>query len=233
MPTLTRIASFAGCFLLALLCCRAADTNRVMVTVSKKTIGKLGGKTAPVQTLAVSVTNQSIRALPAGEIQWTAVLRKYGTELLKYSGKVELPPLVSFKSAEIPCGSFDVETRLGLTGVERDRIDYEIAILHGGKETYRTASVSNFSALAEKAQSMTNEAGADGPKVAKIPAEPAPKKPKDGMPSPPAIIGAEKMPPQKPTIPVAEIKPFAEPPPVPQQKFDFFNLGGKKAPEAK
>ena len=184
-----------------------------------------------MQTLVVSVTNQSIRALPAGEIHWTAVVRKYGSELLKHSGKAELPPLVSFKAAEISCGSFDVGTRLGLTGVERDRIDYEIAILHGGKETCRTASVTNFAALAEKAQSMNNEAGADEPKVAKIPEEPAPKKPEN--PIQPAIIGAEKMPPQRPALPVAEIKPAAEPPPVPQQKFDFFNLGGKKGPEAK
>ena len=240
MPMLTRIATIAGCFLLSLLCCRAAETNRVMVTVNKKTIGRAGGKTAPgeepsrLQTLVVSVTNQSIRALPAGEIQWAAVIRKPGTEALKYSGKGELPPLVSFKSAEISCGSFDVESRVGSTGVERDRIDYEIAILHGGKETYRTASVTNFAALAEKAQAVTNDAGADEPKAAKNPDEPAPKKRKAEKPGQPAIIGAEKMPPQKPAIPVAEIKPAVEPPPpVPQQKFDFFNLDGRKLPAAK
>jgi hypothetical protein len=239
MPILMRFASIAGCLLLSLVCCGAAEGKRVLVTVNKRTIGRVGGKTVAgeeasrLQTLVVSVTNQSIRALPAGEVQWTAVVRKSGSDSLKYSGKGELPPLVSFKSAEVSCGPFDVESRVAATGIERDRIDYEIAILHEGKETYRTASVSNFAALAEKAQSVTNEAPADEPKVAKIPEDPVPKTPKEEKPAQPAIIGAEKMPHQKPAIPVAETKLPVEPPPVPQQKFDFFNLDGKRPPAAK
>ena len=60
-----------------------------------------------------------------------------------------------------------------------------------------------------------------------------PKKPADEKPAPPAIIGAEKMPPQKPALPAAEITRPADELPPRQQPFDFFNLGGKKAPAAK
>ena len=211
----------------------------MLITVGKKTIGKsadkagAGAQPSRVQTLAVSVTNKSVRALPAGVIQWTAVVRKSDGEMLKYSGKGEVPPLLSFKSAEISCGSFDVDGRRSQTGIEHDRIDYDIAILHNGKETYRSVSVSNFDALAERATTTTDDERHFGKMGGKPDGRPR-RMPMDEKPAEPAIIGAEKMPPQKPAQPVAEIaKPAAEAPPVPQQKFDFFNLGGKKAPGAK
>lgn len=243
MLRLPLLAGIAGCFLLSVLCCQAEDAPRIFVTVVKKTAGKgtdrvIGGedRNRP-QELAVTVTNQSMRSLPAGVVQWSIVVRKSYGSSWKHSGKKELPPLLSFKSAEVTCGSFDVESRRHSSGNERDRIEYEIVILHGGKESYRTASVSNFAALAEKAESSDDE-WRDFGRMGKEFRERMRRMPSDEKPAEPAIIGAEKMPPQKPVVAVADIsrasaKTDSENPPVPQQKFDFFNLAGKTAPDSK
>ena len=138
-----------------------------------------------------------------------------------------LKPIRSFQSAEIPCGSFEIDSRQGLTGIERDRIDYEVVLLHGEKESARAVSVSNFAALAEKAVATTWEADELVPKAAKPPEEPAVKKPTGEKPAVTDGLSAEPMAPRKPGAGAAEF------PPVPQQKFDFFNLGGKKTPDPK
>lgn len=236
MLRLPRLAGFAGCLLLSLPCGHADDAPRISVAVVKKTAGKgmdrvIGGEDrSRPQELAVTVTNQSMRSLPAGVVQWSIVVRKSYGSSWKHSGKKELPPLLSFKSAEVTCGSFDVESRRYSSGTERDRIEYEIVILHGGKESYRTASVSNFAALAEKAESSDDE-WVDFGRMGKDFGERMRRMPADEKPAEPRIIGAEKIPPQKPVVPAA--KPDAENPPLPQQKFDFFNLAGKTAPDSK
>ncbi|MEO6784867.1 MAG: hypothetical protein ABI318_01935 [Chthoniobacteraceae bacterium] len=239
MPRLTRIAEIAACLLLSALGCMADDMPRVSLTVSKRTIVQPTAKTPAgaekgrVQALIVLVENSSSHSLPEGQIRWTAVVRKAGGGSLKYTGTEVLKPLRSFQSAEIQCGAFEIDSRLGATAVERDRIDYDLVLLHNEKESARTFSVSNFAALAEKAEPVTREPDAAAPKVANNEEDPVPGKRKRELPAAAAIIGAEKIPPQKPAMPVAEIaKPVEEPPPVPQQKFDFFNLGGKKAPAA-
>jgi hypothetical protein len=223
-----------------------AEPSRMLVTVSKKTISKTSDKSSSGsdrnrrQTLAVSVTNQSVQSLPAGVIRWTAVVRKPYSELLKYSGKSDLPALPSFKMAEVQCGAFNVKTRQSDSGTENDRVEYEIAILHDGKETYHTTSVSNFAVLAEKAEEMHDEDGAagNGENNRNDQDDNKSRKRREMRPEEPAIIGAEKMPAQKPETPVAEIAPAAPatmtaPPVVPHKAFDFFNLRGKSSPSAK
>lgn len=223
------------CLLLPALCCMGEDKPRVSLTVSKRTIVQPTEKTAAgdekgrVQALSVVAENLSSRALPAGSLRWTVVVKKVSGGLLKYSGTEVLKPLRSFQSAEIQCGAFDIESRPGATAIERDRLDYELVLLHNERETTRTVSTASFAVLAEKAQPVVAEP--DPAKVAKNDSDAAGKIPK---PADPAGASVEKMPPPKPTPAVAEIvKPADEPPPVPQQAFDFFNLSGKKAPAAK
>ena len=92
----------AVCLLLSPSVSLADDASRLLVTVTKKTLAKIPGKVLPgdepnrMQTLAVAVTNQSVRPLPAGTIQWTVLLRKHSGDVLRQSGKGDLPPLVSF-----------------------------------------------------------------------------------------------------------------------------------------
>jgi hypothetical protein len=232
------IALSAALLMPAMSCMAADDSPRLQVTVSKKTIvrpasrGVLGDERGRVQTLVLSVVNQSIRSLPEGSVWWTAVVRKGASGSYKYSGTGKLPPLISFRSAELQLGAFEVDASQTGTTVQRDKIDYEVIISHNGKETYRTTSVSNFAALAAAAQPMGAQEEGPAGEAAKIEGVSPPKPPE------PVPADGEKMSPPKPTLPVAEVtKPPGEPapaePPIPQQPFDFFNLGGKKPPAAK
>lgn len=227
------LSGIAACVLLSALSSSADDKPRVLLSVSKRTVGQPTGKTAGgeekgrMQTLAVTVENQSIHALPEGSLRWNAVVRKVSGGSYKYSGTEVLKPIRSFQSAEILCGSFEIDSRQGLTGIERDRIDYELVLLHSEKESARVVSASNFAALAEKAEAVTREADEAVPKAAKLPEEPAVKKPAGEKAAATDGLTAEQMAPRKPGAGAAEL------PPVPQQKFDFFNLGGKKAPYAR
>lgn len=247
MRTLTCLAGMVACFFLPVPSGHGADSSRLLVTVNKKTLGRFkdrlggSGSESRTQTLLVNVMNQSVRAMPPGVLQWTAVVRKHYGSPVKYSGEKDLPALLSFKSAELSCGTFDVGTyQPSSGGVENDRVDYEITILHDGKETYRTASVSNFAMLAEKAETMHDEDGAagNGENNRNDHDDKRARKRREMKPEEPENIGAEKMPMRKPEAPVAEIAPSAPatmvaPPPVPQKAFDFFNLRGKSSPSAK
>jgi hypothetical protein len=229
MPKLLRLSGLAFGLLAFALSAAAQEDHRISLSVVKRTVGQPTAKTAAgdergrVQALFITVQNGSSHGVPEGVLRWTAVVRKTYGDSYKYSGTEPLKALRSFQSVEIQCGSFEIDSHVGAASIERDRIDYEVVVLHEGKETASTVSTTTFAALAGKAQPMTAMAEAPDAKPAKRPAEAPAKDAKPGMP---AAVGAEKMPAQNPAPPVAE------PPPVPQQKFDFFNLGGKTAPKA-
>lgn len=208
------------------------DSIRLNVEVTKKTVVQPTYKTATgdergrIQALAVVVKNSGIRAVPAGEVVWTALVRKGSIGNYKYSGKAALPALLSFKSAELQFGAFEIDSRNNGVTIERDKLEYDIAIFHGGKETHRATSIANFAVMAAAAQSMTEEPEPAAPvaAAAAVPAAPVPPSPAQAVAPVPMTAGAE---PVKPTAAPAEA------PPVPQQGFDFFNLNGRKPPGTK
>ncbi len=163
MRTLPFLAGIFAFVVLPLAPGHAADSIRLLVTVSKKTIGRVPDKVVGgvdrnrKQTLAVNVTNQSSRAVPAGVIQWTAVVRKYSGSALKYAGKMDLPALPSFKSAEVSCGAFDVASYQSLSGLESDRVDYEVC-----DPSRRQGNVSNCQRV--KFRSPRREGRGDDPR---------------------------------------------------------------------
>jgi hypothetical protein len=128
-----------------------------------------------------------------------------------------------------------------VASAEPEKIEYEVVIFHDGKETIRTASSSNFTALAARATTEdpdTNFPGGGKPRRKLIgevkPVAEPPKFIEPEKPQPLAVVPADemKMPPVTPA-PLESKKPLADAPPVPPPSFDFFNLAGKKAPLAK
>ena len=241
IPRLLRIAVLALCVFPPVFVCAADDKPRVTITVAKRSVGRpaskavAGVETGRPQSLFAAVENLSIRTLPEGSLRWTAVIRKFAGGSLKYSGTEVVNSLRPFQSAEIQCGLFEIDSRPGFTSIERDRIDYEVVYIADDKEIARSASVSNFAALALKTPSAVPEAN---PAAVKPEDAVVPKKPADEKPVMPPLIGAEKMPPTKPALPAAEIRHVEIPKsadalPPPNQPFDFFNLRGKKVPAAK
>ena len=191
--------------------------------------------------LTVNATNSTIRAIPEGRLEWTVLVEKVYGGVTRYSGVEKLPPLRSLQSKELLLGPVPVGETRTTTGLERDKVEYEIVISHNDEETLRTASCAGFARLDSVAK--RHPGGGDGGAAPKLEGQPVAdggRKPEDlaklrepGEPPPGAGPGkGEKM----PSVPPTEGEsggPSVEPPPVPQQAFDFFNLGGQKSAAAK
>jgi hypothetical protein len=226
------------------LTAQAEEKNGLLVSVSKKTLdrndtkGIYSGRIDRIQGLMLSVKNTSIRDFPEGEVQWTIVVRKaLAGGLEKYSGKETLKTLRPSSSAELVLGAAQTGGyRAGYyyTYNYKDKLEYEVVIVHDGKETLRTSSDANFAALSKRAISMDTPAAAvpdpAAPLVAPLPAVPGvPVVPP--APTPPTPPAPAPAPATKPVAPnPAPAAPDPAPAPDPNAKpFDFFNLDRKKA----
>ena len=222
-------------FFAGTLCSLVAERMRMSLSVTPRTIvppsaaNSTRGQPARIQALVVAVSNDTSRQASEGKIAWTVLVRKVAGGIVKYSGSEFLPPLRPSQTEEMQFGSFEAAVIQTATSVERDRVEYDVIVSHDGQEVARKTSCANFAALELQAVAA-NGAGdfADGKKRKARP-------PRDGEMQPPLIAKpAEPAPPSKPAAPARPeiVKPPVETP-VPQQPFDFFNLGGKTAPVAK
>ena len=184
--------------------------------------------------LTVNAKNSTLRAMPEGQVEWTVLVERVYGGVERYSGVETLPPLRSLQAVEVLLGSpIPVGETRTPTGPERDNVEYEIVISHNDEETFRTASCANFTRLNSVAkQHLGGGAGGTAPKAEGQPAIDAGGKREDiakiHQPTQPLPGAGEKMSPALPA-PVETAKPSVEPPPVPPQPFDFFNLGGQKS----
>ena len=222
---------------------QAEEKNGVLLLVTKKTlertngIGDNFGKVDKVQGLAVTVKNNSFRELPAGEVQWTILVRRASSgELLKYSGTEPLAAMKGASGKEIMLGAAQTSdyrpNYASGTGYSyKDKTEYEVVIVNGGKETIRTSSDRNFATLAANATVPEGvNAVPAAPAIAQPPVTPGPAEPTAAVPppmvKPVAPVVAPAVPAAKPTEPAAVAEPPA-PKPAPKA-FDFFDVRGAK-----
>jgi hypothetical protein len=157
MSTFARLTLKALLGLVLLVPMSKADLVGLTVTVSKRTLPKTVpvsgsfGNSGRLQALKLNVKNASIRALPEGNLEWTLIVRRVYGGLGKYSGSGVLPALKSLQTAEIELGAVDAGAAQTLTGPARDKVEYEIIVSHGGKESFRSTSCANFAQLAATA----------------------------------------------------------------------------------
>lgn len=187
---------------------RAEEKNGLLVSVTKKTLERNDGRTVSstrvdrTQGLNVSIKNTSIKDFPVGEVQWTLVVRKYSGGLERYSGKEVLKALRPSMTTEVLVGAAQTGGYRSDYVNYKDKLEYEVIIVHNGKETLRATSDQNFALLAKRATNMDRREDAEDTEPAK-PGELIPGKPTAGIIPKPAI----------PTIPVRpELPPGMVPP---------------------
>jgi hypothetical protein len=154
------------CSLIAVLLGQAATTraeekNGLMVTVQKKTLERNDSR-APyyyssdridrTQGLKVTVKNTSFREMPAGEIAWTLLVRKYYSSAVEgYTGKEPLKALKPSEMTELVLGAAQIQGWADISGQAKDKIEHQIVVTQDGKETMRLQSTSGFDAVAKRA----------------------------------------------------------------------------------
>ena len=219
----------------------AEEKNGLAVTVTRKISAKSPAKGSDddelfsTHTLSLSAKNTSIRTFPEGTVAWTILRRGREDGHVKYAGSDTLPPLRPVQSTELAFGNIKTWR---MRANDREKFEYEVVISHDGHETLRITSCPNFATLAAAATSrggrgegrFAGKGGAAdakpgdakdaGAKVADAPKVADAKDPKTLPPAPATPVAAEPR------------KVGSDPAPAPAG-FDFFNLGGKKAPVEK
>jgi hypothetical protein len=138
---------------------RAEERNGLSVTVAKKTLDRADRSSSyyydridRTQGLKVTIKNMTFKELPEGEIDWMILVRQYGsTSIYKHSGKEKLKALKPAESAELLIGEAQITGWRDWGNQWKDKIEYQVIVMQGGKETFRTASTNSFDILAKRA----------------------------------------------------------------------------------
>jgi len=152
------------CVLIAVLlgqagAARAEEKNGLLVTVAKKTLDRNDSR-APyyydridrTQGLKVTVKNNSFREMPAGEVEWTLLVRKYYSSSIEgFAGKEPLKALKPSETAEMVLGSAQIFGWADISGQAKDKIEHQVVVTQDGKETIRLQSTAGFDAVAKRA----------------------------------------------------------------------------------
>jgi hypothetical protein len=150
--------------LLTLLCIcganvQAEERNGLSVNVVKKTLDRADRSASyyydridRTQGLKVTIKNTTFKPMPEGEIDWTILVRQYAsTAIEKHSGKEKLKALKPAEAAELVIGAAQITGWRDWGNQWKDKIEYQVIITQGGKETFRTASTNSFDILAKRA----------------------------------------------------------------------------------
>ena len=147
---------FAGGLVLS---ARGEEKKGLMVTVAKKTLDRADRSSGyyydridRTQGLRVLVKNNTFKEMPEGEVEWTILVRQYSSSSIqKYTGKEKLKGLKPAETADLLIGAAQITGWREWGTQWKDKIEYQVVITQGGKETFRTASTGSFDILAKRA----------------------------------------------------------------------------------
>lgn len=147
-------------FLVTALAAGAADLNGIQYDVQKTVLDKADTRGYSLNTtrldrstgLKVTLKNMTFKEMPAGEIKWEILNRKYySTTIELTSGTEKLQAIRPSEKIELTLGSAIVEGyRDG--GMRRvDELEWQLTIKREGKEAFRASSTKGFDLLAKRA----------------------------------------------------------------------------------
>jgi hypothetical protein len=160
MSTSLRWLPLVVALLLAGLPARAEEKNGLHVTVGKTTLDRADQRRGyyystrinRIEALKVSIRNTTFKALPAGEVKWEMLNRKYySTTIESMSGTEKLQPLKAAEKVDMVIGGAQVQGWRDTSNQAKDKIEWQIVILQEGKELMRMSSTSAFDTLAKRA----------------------------------------------------------------------------------
>ena len=137
----------------------AEEKNGLAVTVSKKTLDRADRSSSyyydridRTQGLKVTIKNATFKEMADGELEWTILVRQYSTTSIeKHTGKEKLKALKPAEAVDLVIGAAQITGWRDWGQQWKDKIEYQVVITQGGKETYRTASTASFDTLAKRA----------------------------------------------------------------------------------
>lgn len=163
MITSLRLSLFT--VVLAILCggAVAADKNGFQYDVQKTVLDKSDTKGYDVNVsnldrmmgLKVSLKNTTFKEMPAGEISWEILNRKYLSSTIELtSGTEKLQALKPSEKIELTLGSANVRGYRDGAVKHVDELEWQLTIKQAGKEVLRVNSTKGFDLLAKRANKI-------------------------------------------------------------------------------
>jgi hypothetical protein len=141
-------------------CGFSEEKNGLWVTVAKATTARADERGALVNTdiidrtkgLKVTVTNTSLKPMPAGDVEWQILVRKYDSaSILSYEGTEKLKALGKGEAVELAVGSVPILGMHDGAAMAMDKIEWRLVIKREGVEVFSAVSSSRFNALVKRA----------------------------------------------------------------------------------
>jgi hypothetical protein len=138
----------------------AADKDGLQYDVQKTVLDKADTRGYDVNTsrldrymgLKVSLRNMTFKEMPAGEITWEILNRKYlSTSVELSSGTDKLPAIKPSEKIELTLGSANVQGYRDGAMRHMDELEWQLTIKREGKEVFRANSTKSFDAIAKRA----------------------------------------------------------------------------------
>jgi hypothetical protein len=160
MHTSLRSLVSAGVLLLCVGSGLAADKDGLQYDVQKTVLDKADTRGYDVNTsrldrymgLKVSLRNMTFKEMPAGDISWEILNRKYlSTTVELTSGTAKLQALKPSEKIDLTLGSANVQGYRDGAMRHMDELEWQIVIKREGKEVFRANSTKSFDAIAKRA----------------------------------------------------------------------------------
>ncbi len=138
----------------------AATKDGLTVTVSNTTVDRndqrpgyyYSPRNDRIEALKVSLKNGSFKPMPAGEIRWEILVRKYySTSVEMMSGTEKLQALRPAEGIDVVIGGAQVQGWRDGTLQSKDKLEWQVTVFQDGKEVLKTNSTAGFDALAKRA----------------------------------------------------------------------------------
>ncbi len=136
---------------------RAEEKNGLMVTVTKKTLDRADSRAGyytsqridRTQGLKVTIKNASFKEMPAGEVEWTLLVRRhdYSGPPTRSTGKEPLKALKVGETVEMVIGGAQITGWRDWFDQAKDKLEHQVIVRHGGAELLRISSTPAFDVL--------------------------------------------------------------------------------------
>ncbi|MDQ3623222.1 MAG: hypothetical protein M3463_12135 [Verrucomicrobiota bacterium] len=160
----TLVWSLAGLLAMGAPSVHGEEKNGLSLSVSRKTLERADSRRTyygydridRTQGLKATIKNVSFKPMPAGEVEWTLLVRKHNSTFIeRFTGKEKLQALKPAETAELVLGAAQITGYRDWYDQAKDKLEYRVIVNQGGKETIRTTSTSAFDAVAKRAQIKT------------------------------------------------------------------------------
>lgn len=169
MKTFLRFFLVAACALTLTSAVQAVEKNGLNLAVNKTVIdnndtrgsGYYSDRINRTQGLKASVKNTSFKEMPEGEILWTILVLRWGTDTIEsFTGTEKLKMLKPAELVEMVIGKADTGGYKNYGPAEKDKTEWRVVIKQEGKEMVKAQSTAAFDSMAKRAVKDTASAKA-------------------------------------------------------------------------